>query len=83
MAATEEWVYQNHLGASRSPVILTSVELEAELAQRKSSLDEKVVSVFDGLLGKTLGYLQLTRFYVIRETEIRAWYIPVCQAVSM
>lgn len=77
MAATEEWVYENHLGEHRSPVVFTSIELEGELAQRNSSSGSGVSGVFDDILGTVLRYLSLTPFYVLRESEIRAWNIPV------
>lgn len=82
MAATAAWVHENHLGGIRSPVILTSVELEEELLKRNSSNDKNVHSVLDGLIGEVLRYLQLKRFYVLRENEIQASYIPVCQAAA-
>lgn len=81
MAATEAWVLQNRVGESPSPVILTSVTLEESLSRRNASIDESVVSVFDGLIDKVFRYLHLTRFYTLREKEIQAWYIPVSQAV--
>lgn len=77
MVATEAWVRENHLGTHRSPVVLTSIELEEELSQRNSSLGSTVVSVFDDMLGIVLRYLSLTRFYVLREGNIHAWNIPV------
>lgn len=73
VAATKAWVRENHIGESRPPVILTSVEREEDLVQQNSSLG----SVFDDILGITLRDLRLTRFYVLREREVQAWYIPV------
>lgn len=79
----EEWVLENHVGATRSPVILTSGELEDEQAQHNSALDGKVVNAFDEVLRSALRYMRLTCLYVIRESEIQAWYIPVRHAVSI
>lgn len=82
MAATEERVLKNHIGQSQSPVILASVELGGELAKRNSTTDGNVHSVFDSLIGEELRYLQLKRFYVLRENAIQASYIPICQAAA-
>ncbi|KAH7718422.1 GTP-binding protein [Aphelenchoides avenae] len=76
VAATEEWIHENRFGEHRSPVILTSIELEEELAQRNPDSGNGVSSVFDDMLGTVLRYLSLTRFFVLREGEIQAWNIP-------
>ncbi|KAH7703111.1 GTP-binding protein [Aphelenchoides avenae] len=77
VADTYEWLYELQVGGRKSPVILTNIQLEEELAERKSSFGENVASVYDGILGEAFRYLQLTRFYVLHENEIQAWYIPV------
>ncbi|KAH7718109.1 GTP binding domain containing protein [Aphelenchoides avenae] len=76
VASTEEWVHENLPGEAQSPVFLTSVELEEQLAKNASSLASDVVSVFDGILDSVFRYLRLVRLYAIRDNNVRLWYIP-------
>ncbi|KAH7718121.1 GTP binding protein [Aphelenchoides avenae] len=73
LASTEEWVHRSLLGEAPSPVVLTSLELEEEVARHNG---RHVVSVYDGILGQVFRYLRLTRFYALRWNNIRMWYIP-------
>lgn len=82
MATTEEWVHENGPVGRQSPVILTSIELEEDLVQPNSPPTSTAASVFDDILGESFRSWHLARFYVLQETELQAWAIPVSSVSS-
>ncbi|KAH7718125.1 GTP binding domain containing protein [Aphelenchoides avenae] len=76
VASTEGWIHESLNGEARSPVILTSIELEEELAMRTPSRGRNAESVFDVILRNVFRYFRLTRFYAVRGNNVRPWHIP-------